>query len=453
MKMKLALYGLLLNSLLYAESVEESLEGFDDTPTSSVQVEQSNDNVMDGFDESNSSEIKEEKVSFLPGLTGKLTEQLTYSYNGTTPHDKFTSLKSSFFLDYEHKLDLGWKFKINAKAYYDAIYDIRDDTYSRNELDELRGEVELFDAYLEGSLSDNLDLKLGRQVVVWGRSDTIRITDVLNPLDNRRPGMVDIEDLRLPVTMAKFDYFIDNWRITPIVIFEQRFSKNPPFGSAFYPSPLAAPDDKHYTDVTYALSVGGEFSAWDINFYFANMHNDAGYIPMKPNSKMEHDKVNMFGTALNFLSGSWLFKTELAYFDGLKFTSTQEEKFSRTDALIGVEYKGIADAMFSYDLSIRHLNSYDIRLLSEFNPLERNTYQHAFRMTYDFMNDTLHANYLISLYGSKLDKGGYQRAWIKYDIADAISTNIGAVDYIKGSKLLDAVKDNDMMFMDVSYSF
>ena len=49
--------------------------------------------------------------------------------------------------------------------------------------------------------------KLGRQIVNWGRSDTVRVLDVINPLDNREPGLVDIEDLRLPVTMARVDYF------------------------------------------------------------------------------------------------------------------------------------------------------------------------------------------------------------------------------------------------------
>jgi hypothetical protein len=450
---------------LYAATLDEDLSGFDDASTGSARVHFSTSSAQghsltssvadvstDAVTDTSSAMVTE-SAEVISGLTGKLTEQLAYSYNGTTPHDKFTSLKSSLFLEYEHKFENGWKFKTNAKAYYDAIYDIKDEHYSRDELDELRGEVELFDAYVEGSIADNFDVKLGRQVVVWGRSDTIRITDVLNPLDNRRPGMIDIEDLRLPVAMAKFDYFIGDWRITPIAILEQRFSKNPPFGSAFYPLPFAAPDDESYSDVTYALSIGGEFSGWDVNFYAAKIHDDAGYLPKIPNPKIQHDKVTMFGSALNFLSGSWLLKTELAYFDGLKFTSTQEKEFSRTDALVGVEYKGIADTMISYDFSLRHLNRYDNKLLNGFNPLEKNTYQHAFRVTSDFMNATLHANYLISLYGSKLDKGGFQRAWIKYDIADAIGMNVGVVDYIGGSKLFDAVKDNDMVFADISYSF
>jgi len=86
-------------------------------------------------------------------------------------------------------------------------------------------------------------------------------------------------------------------------------------------------------------------------------------------------------------------------------------------------------------------------------PTDENTYQHAFRISSDFMNATLHANYLISLYGKKLNEGGFQRAWIKYDLQDALSVNVGVVDYIGGSALFDSIKKNDMVFADISYSF
>jgi len=444
------LLSLVLATKLYAESTQEALDGFDDAP---VQVEQKSADLMDGFDDDNASEVSEEKSSLVAGLTGKITEQIAYSYNGKTPHDKFTSLKSSLFLDYEHKFENGWRIKTNAKAYYDAIYDLRDESYSQDELDEQRSEVELFDAYVEGSITDSLDMKLGRQVVVWGRSDTIRITDVLNPLDNRRPGMVDIEDLRLPVTMVKLDYFMGDWRVTPIAVLEQRFSKNPAFGSAFNPMPNPHIEEESYSDVTYALSIGAEFSGWDVNFYAARLYDDAGYVKFTPSASFTHDKVNMFGTALNVLSGPWLFKAELAYFDGLKYTATQNESFQRTDALVGAEYKGIADTLISYDISLRHFNNYDARLLNERNPLEKDTYQHAFRVSTDFMNATLTANYLISLFGKKLDEGGFQRAWVKYELGEGINTNFGVVDYIGGSTLFDTVKNNDMVFVDISYSF
>ena len=449
---------LLLSSVLFADTLDKDLMGFDDRGLTFVDqkdVEQNTatDKVMDGFDDETTIEVEEEKTSFIEGLSGKITEQVAYSYRGDTPHDRFSSLKTSLLLDYEHKFENGWRIKSNTKWYYDAIYDIRNESYSTDERKEQQHEIELFDAYVEGSIGDTLDVKIGRQVVVWGRSDTIRITDVLNPLDNRRPGMVDIEDLRLPIGMLKADYFIGDWRVTPIAIMEQRFSKNPAFGSAFNPMPNPYLLDNKPTDITYALSIGGEFSGWDVNFYGSHMYDDAGYVKFGARPTIEHEKVDMFGSALNVLSGAWLLKTELAYFDGLKYTTTQEKAFSRTDALVGLEYKGIADTLISYDVSLRHINGYDTRLLQERIALEEDTYQHAFRVTSDFMNATLTANYLISLYGKKLDEGGFQRLWVKYELAEGLNLNAGLVDYIGGSTLFDSIKENDMLFTDISYSF
>ncbi|MCF6244465.1 MAG: DUF1302 domain-containing protein [Sulfurovum sp.] len=450
MKRKIIL-SVLLSSILFADSMSDALDGFDDTPV--VEALADSNNSMADFNETNISNETETTESLIEGLTGKITEQVAYSYNGDKPHDKFSSLKSSILLDYEHKFENGWRIKTNGKWYYDAVYDLRNHSYSNNELKEQRHETELFDAYIEGSITDTIDMKLGRQVVVWGRSDTIRITDVLNPIDNRRPGMVDIEDLRLPTAMAKFDFFYKDWRVTPIAILEQRFSKNPAFGSAFNPMKNPYIPKQDYKDVTYALSVGGEFSGWDVNFYAARVHDDAGYVKFAPKPTFTHDKVNMFGSALNVLSGAWLFKTELAYFDKLKYTSTGDKEFSRTDALVGLEYKGFADTMISYDVSLRHFNQYDNRLKQERILKDRDTYQHAFRISSDFMNATLTANYLISLYGKKLDEGGFQRAWVKYELAEGVNTNFGVVDYIGGSTLFDSIKKNDMVFVDISYSF
>ena len=434
--------------LLQAENIDADFEGFtDETPSS-------------GFDNTSdiANEIDLESSEVIPGVTGKFTEQVAFSLYNDAPHSNISSVKSSLLLDYEYKFENGWRVKTNAKAYYDAIYDIKGkEKFTSQELSELKSEVELFDAYLEGSITDALDFKVGRQVIVWGRSDTIRVTDILNPLDNRRPGMVDIEDLRLPVTMAKFDYFIGDWRITPIAILEQRFSKNPPFGSIFNPIPFVAPANESYNDVTYALSVGAEFSGWDVNFYAAEVRNDEGQLKLptltNAQSFIAHDKIQMAGIALNILSGSWLFKTELAYFDKLKYTTTADKEFSRTDLLFGVEYNGIPDTLISYDIVTRNMGSYDARLITKAIPLKKHEYQHAFRVTSDFINSTLTANYLISVYGEKLNEGGFQRAWVKYEVRDGVNMNVGVVDYIGGSVLFDAVEENDMVFVDISYSF
>jgi hypothetical protein len=437
-------------------SVESDMDGFEDeTPAVLSEDKKPDEALMDGFEDEDSAQVLHPSEPLVEGLSGELTQKIGYAWHNEAPHNGLNSFKSELFLDYEHKFENAYRLKINAKAYHDFVYKLRgEDRYSDQEREELENEIELFDAYLEGKITEKLDFKIGRQVVVWGRSDTIRVTDILNPLDNRTPGIVDIEDLRLPVTMAKFDYFIGEWRITPIVVLEQRFSKNPPFGGDFYPMSVPRPEDKSYSDVTYALSIGGEFEGWDVSLYAADLRDDTGYLAIDgATPRFFHDKVQMYGGALNILSGSWLLKSEIAHFEHLKYTTTPDKELSRTDMLIGCEYNGIADTMIGYDLVSRNTHHYDRRLLYELNPLKKHIYQHALRVSSEFFNASLKANYLLSLYGEKLDQGGFQRVWMEYDLADGISLNAGIVDYIGGSTLFDAVKNNDRIFADISYSF
>ncbi len=470
MMKKVALCITLITSL-FGDEMDELLEGFDDTSKAEKKVIQTSkktksdtdelllgfddianedqnqsDDLLSGFDEETVKQNSSSQKNFLQdyGIEGKLTQSLAYSYKNDAPHDDLSSFKSSLFLEYNKELWDDMKIKINGVAFYDLAYLFKGrEKFTQDELDDLESEVELYDAYLQTSLSNRLDLKLGRQVVVWGKSDTIRITDVINPLDNRRPAMTDIEDLRLPEAMVKFDYYYKNYRVTPIVILEQRFNKNPPFGGDFNPLPQKMPKQKEPNSPSYALNFAGEFSGFDIDLYLSSLFaQDELGLPMVDYKQ----KVKMAGVALNFIYQSWLFKSELAYKKDFKFLQSGDKKFNRFDSLLGFEYNGIAETKLSFDIANRHMTKKN-------SLFEQDSYQYAFRATSDFLHATLHTNYLISLFGKKLDEGGFQRVWIKYDIADGINANIGVVDYIGGNKIFDMIKDNDMIFADISYNF
>lgn len=479
MRLSLLVSSLLLTAAVQAESLDDTLSGFDDEPTTSSVA--SSTDIQDGFDDETKPRLMEssEEKGFFTNLfsdfTGKITQQGAIAYNDDRPQNIFGSLRQSLFLYYEHKFENGMKFKVNGRAFYDPIYDSTNADFYPAESAELNNEVELFEAYVEGTINENLEARFGRQVVVWGKSDTIRVTDILNPIDNRRPGYQDLEDIYLPTTMLKFDYqYDDNWRISPIVLLEQRFTKDPPYGSVYNPfsprvsytewinegNPVYSLDNVTYRDPTFALSVAGEFEGWDLSFYASRLYQDRGYIPtpyLDPkvlNKVYEHRKTNMLGAAFNIVDGEWLFKAELAYFADLTYTTTQDTGLARSDILLGFEYVGFLDTTISYDYAIRHFHEYDPNLyVPEENYLEQETHQQAFRITSSFLRDTLDASYLLSMYGKDLDEGGYQRGWINYDLADAINTEFGLVDYFGGSPLFDLVEDQLVIFMDISYSF
>ncbi len=389
------------------------------------------DEFDDGFEDESEAVVVEEIEKKNYYFLGNLEQQANIATHNTTPHNNLNSLKSSLYLESEYNFNENNKIRVSAKAFYDFIYDVqRDRSYTQEEKDDMRYEAEIFDLYLQGKITNNLDYKIGRQVLVWGRSDTIRVTDILNPLDNRSPGVTDIEDLRLPVAMAKFDYYFGDWAASAIVIGETRYSKNPAFGSDFYPFAQRLPAVYQTKKPSYALSLEGTFSAWDMSLYAAKTTEDA---------LVSHDELYMFGYALNYIYGSWLFKSEGAYFDKYRIQSTQDKTFSHI--LVGFEYNGIDETVIAFDIANKFLKD------------SKDVTQSALRVSSDFMNDTLKANYLLSLYGKSLNEGGFQRVWFDYEINDNLSSSIGYVDYMQGSPLFDAIHNNDMFFTSLKYSF
>jgi len=243
---------------------EELLGGFDDEPLSSGDEEITS-----------SSEHSSIKNSWVD-VTGQLLLSSSYNYShkepspGKTDFRGLSRLRAALLLELTGDLPLGWKGFVSGSGFYDYAYTLngRDD-YSQDLLDLHERESELREAYIEGAVSKNIDLKLGRQIVVWGKSDNIRITDILNPLDNREPGMIDIEDLRLPINMARANVYFGNWNFEAISILEKRFNKNPAYGSDFYYAPMKMPDDVIPSEPEYAFALKGIFSGFDISFFTA----------------------------------------------------------------------------------------------------------------------------------------------------------------------------------------
>ncbi|MCU7809715.1 MAG: DUF1302 domain-containing protein [Candidatus Thiodiazotropha sp. (ex Notomyrtea botanica)] len=69
----------------------------------------------------------------------------------------------------------------------------------------------LREAYLDATMPTESgatwNFRLGRQQVVWGRTDLFRVLDVINPVDFSRHNIYDeLEDIRIPMWMATGEY-------------------------------------------------------------------------------------------------------------------------------------------------------------------------------------------------------------------------------------------------------
>ena len=52
-------------------------------------------------------------------------------------------------------------------------------------------------------------VRLGRQFVIWGAADGVRVTDLVSPMDMTEFLAQDYDDIRMPVNALRFFVFKD----------------------------------------------------------------------------------------------------------------------------------------------------------------------------------------------------------------------------------------------------
>jgi len=459
------------------KSFESVLEGFDDETEAQKEVN-GLDDVLRGFeeDEGGTEELsrkEKEKPPPLWEMSGSVGLGAAFSLAhdapkpGETDYRGLSRLRPDLQLDLDLVLSKNWKALISGSAFYDLAYLINGrDEYTDEVLDEYEREAEFREVYLQGPLLPKLDLKIGRQIVVWGKSDNIRVVDVLNPLDRRELGLVDIEDLRLPVTMTKLDYYFGGWNVCGVLVHEIRFNKEPAFGSDFYPFGFPPPREEGpgegFDRTELGVALNGIFSGWDISFFGACFFEDQPHLEMvapagpagPPRLKRIHSRLNMLGSAANLAQGNWLFKAEVAYFDGLEFFNLPEETKSRLDLLFGVEYAGLTDTNITLEMVNRHLFNFDPGMENDPDRTEEDDFQSVLRFTRDFRNETIELTFLASVFGMTAENGAFERVSLKYDLTDDWSVTGGFTLYQSGDKpIFSDIGDNDRLFFEIKYSF
>lgn len=445
--------------------LDQALSGFDEPEQDSDL-----DAALEGFDNPSGDTHAPTDTQPLSGdhwrLSGDLWLSGAWNYAHSRPDPGETDWRGLSQLRVNARPELlfdlgaGWDANIRVNAFYDFAYSIngRSD-YTSQVLREYESELELQDTFVRGSLNDWLDLKLGRQIVVWGKSDNLRVVDVLNPLDQRQPGVTDIENLRLPVTMSRLDAYRGDWSLSALVLHEIRFDKLPVLGSEFYPWSMPLPDedvpDDGGSNTEYALALSGIMPGWDISFHLARLFDDTAHLEIGDNRvKRVHSRLHMAGFATNAVLGNWLLKSEIAHLDGLEFAPAPGETFARTDALLGVDYNGFDNATLTLESAIRHLHDYDPKLKQGQLPVERNRVETAFRYSADFYHERWNVVLVATRYGESLDEGGITRAQFTYELRQALELTAGVVAYHSADQLpFQAISNNDRIFAELRFSF
>ncbi|HAF84917.1 MAG TPA: hypothetical protein DCG32_00810, partial [Sphaerochaeta sp.] len=113
--------------------------------------------------------------------------------------NSFSIIQNTFNLNFEQKKEkIG--FKVNPYLYHYFDRDL---------------ELGLREAYLDLRF-DNMDIRVGKQQIIYGKAEGVFITDVVAPKDLREFLLPDFDEIRMGVTSAKLNYYFGNSSIEAV---------------------------------------------------------------------------------------------------------------------------------------------------------------------------------------------------------------------------------------------
>lgn len=419
----------------------------------------------------NTSEVSENSEK-----RGIVSGNISYfnSLHFSEPNTKLGVPDSDYWKSSKIRTDLKLKYrysdnlylKLTGHAFRDAIYRRNDRSgYSAEFLDEYEEEFDVDEFLVSYNPDGWFSASLGKQIVSWGTSDNLRVVDVINPLDNREPGLNDIENIRLAINMLKLDFQISDWTLSTLLISETQKDKEPVFGSQYYAfdtplPPLVSPESENEgttAALEYALSISGQVSGIDLDAYYAHFFENTAHLEWNAETQMPNrhlSKLTMFGFSATAAAGDWIYKSELAHFNGLEFLIAPEHNFSRMDVMIGAEYYGLTNASIAIETAFRTILDFETFLENSAENPEEVDQSFALRFNGDYLHDTLHVLLLGIAFGSEGKDGNIVRFSVGYDIQDALTITLGAISYGGGeNQLYRQLSHNDQVFAKLKYSF
>ena len=154
--------------------------------------------------------------------------------------DEFLKIRSTIQLEAEYRLTDNIHFFTIFREFYDSVYDAegtwRHNKRNRKHLSRTKETDWLRECYID-FYSDYLDIRIGKQQVVWGTADGVKILDIVNPMDMREFNLEFTRkldaDVRIPLWMLKVEY-------APTVNGTLQFLFIPDFESNYY-APAGTP--------------------------------------------------------------------------------------------------------------------------------------------------------------------------------------------------------------------
>lgn len=302
--------------------------------------------------------------------------------------------------------------------------------------------AELRELYVSIPAGDAL-VRLGKQHIVWGTADGLKVLDVVNPQDFREFILDDFEDSRIPLWALDVEVPLGPGSLQLVWLPDTTYHVLPergalyeltspllltpiPPGSALEVRDVDRPN-RFPADSDVGARYVGFVAGWDFTLNYLYHYDDAPVIFRRPGVspaswliEPEYRRTHLAGLTFSNAFGDLTLRGELGYSFGRRFpvddafARTSHRKLDELSYVIGLDWYGIRETLLSVQLFQSLLTGHGggevVRERSEWNA--------TFLARRDFLNDALTADlqWIVSL-----NRGdGLIRARVSYELRDGL---------------------------------
>lgn len=341
----------------------------------------------------------------------------------------------------------------------------------------LKPEIGIREAYMD-IFFDNIDLRLGKQQIIWGKADGVFITDIVSPKDLGEFLLRDFDEIRTGITALKADYYVGNntfevvWIpvFTPTIMPDSSsiWSRYPSFSLPVVidESRLSVSDRLENSEVFAKFS--GMSSLLDYELMVGRMWDDDPALHVIPimdagdpqpiglTLMPEHHLLTLAGGSFSTEIKGFILRSEAAYYIGKRFVSSNAQGLpidllekDYLHYLVGTDFS-ISSANLSIQFIQQMIQDYQDAILQD--EMENTLTLMANRT---FLQETLTLQAFAYVGLNKSD--ALIRPTITYDFADGFEIVTGLNLFVRKDSsdpgIFGYYDKNDMAYLKVKYSF
>jgi len=432
--------------------------------------------------------------------------------------DEFMKEANIAQLETEYRFNDNVQFFSILKWFYDATYALESkydndpqwESKTNKKLKYPEKMQWLRECYLD-VLTDRLDLRLGKQQVVWGTADGVRILDIVNPLDYREWTLKDYIDTRIPLWMLNAEgKILMNGQLQLLLIPDYAANYYPPSGAPFTlrtvrlgAESMQALTAGRVTTATIDEKPAHTFEntkiglrwrniieghAFEYTLNYLNTYSFAssaytvmdylGFRPVRFELTRRAEKINVFGGTFSKtitegimipgLGKGWTLRGELAYIRGDAMNYGTDKNISGTvdvdqyNYVLGFDRSFFTNWQFSFQFiqmwakAIEKPLGFNKSTMTLLNgatrgPLDEAETTLTVMLATDFLHEKLKPQILV-LYGD--DNDWRISPKVSYEISDQWLATVGLHIFEGDEQQLNGQFDkNDQIFAELKYTF